>query len=600
MSIAATLSPTVPLRFLDANVRVERRRDATMVLRTEAPFESSDALVHDYLKHWAHVRPQTAFLAERNASGDGWRTVSYAEAYEKVEILAASFARRELGPDRPILILSGNGIDHQFVALAAMTAGIPYTPLSVAYSTMSGDLGKLRAIIKILDPGLVFAAQGEPFSRALAIDEIRGREVVIGDDYHIPGAISLAALLEPTAGCRRRRAIELPVETVAKILFTSGSTGTPKGVPTTHRMMCTSLSQVGAMWPFMLHHTPIILDWLPWSHVFGGSYSVNTVLRYGGTLYIDDGRPIPGEIDRTVRNLREIRPSLYWNVPKGYELLLPRLRLDEIARRNFYGDLTLMFYAGASLPAALWKELVELGRETAGRDIPMTTSWGLTETAPSITMVNRSALAPGNIGIPMPGLELKLVPHEGKLEARVRGPNVMRGYWKMKESQNAFDEEGFFCTGDAVAFVDPEDPAQGLIFDGRTTEDFKLSTGTWVNAAAIRLRAQSALSGLIADVVVTGADRNDIGLLILPAAGHSAGDSAYKERLRASLGSINDGATGTSQRIVRAIVLRQPPTFDSGEITEKGSLNSRLIRERRSDIIETLYLDAHPEIIKVS
>lgn len=602
MSIAATVQPALELQFLDANLSVERRPDASMILRTEAPLDSTDALVHGYLRKWALARPQQTFLAERNAAGDHWQTISYGEAYDAAARLATSFVARPLGPQRPIVILSGNGITHQLVALAAMMAGIPYTPLSVAYSTMSGDLGKLRAILKILDPGLVFAADGAPFARALSIDDMAGREIVVGHGHElVKGAISLATVLAtPFDETVSARASELPPQTIAKILFTSGSTGTPKGVPTTHRMMCTSLSQIAAMWPFMQDRAPVILDWLPWSHVFGGSFSVNTVLRHGGTLYIDDGKPIPGEVARTLRNLREVRPTLYWNVPRGYELLLPLLESDDTARQNFFGDLALMFYAGASLPAPLWRELVTLGMHTTGRDIPMTTSWGLTETAPSITMINRAALTPGNIGIPMPGLELKLVPHQGKLEARVRGPNVMDGYWNAPEANAAaFDEEGFFRTGDAVVFADPDDPAQGLIFDGRTTEDFKLLTGTWVDAAAIRLRAHAALAGLITDVVVTGADRNELGLLLLCAASHDLDDAAYRQRLAAALADLNKEASGASQRVARAIIMRQPPSFDSGEITEKGSLNARLIRERRSDLVEALYSDSHPDIIKV-
>jgi feruloyl-CoA synthase len=448
----------------------------------------------------------------------------------------------------------------------------------------------------------VFAAEAGPFKRALEIEEMRGREIILGRGHkNVPGATAFADLL---VACPDEDLVsrigQVTPDTVAKILFTSGSTGTPKGVPTTHRMMSASLAQVEMIWPHLLEQAPIILDWLPWSHVFGGSFSANTALRYGGTFYIDDGKPLPGEIARTLRNLREIRPTMYWNVPKGYELLLPLLRADRSACQNFYGDLALMFYAGASLPAPLWKDLVELGKQTTGRDIPMTTSWGLTETAPCITMINRSALAPGNIGIPMPGLELKLVPHQGKLEARVRGPNVMRGYWKMPEATAAaFDDEGFFLTGDAVIFADPNDCSQGLIFDGRTTEDFKLLTGTWVDAARMRLRAHASLAGLIADVVVVGADRDDIGLLVFPIAADSADDATYRSRLCTALTTINDGATGASQRIARVILLRQPPTFESGEITEKGSLNSRLIRERRRDLIEALYLDTHSDIIKI-
>jgi feruloyl-CoA synthase len=601
MPTRAVVQPVL-LRFLDADVRTERRPDGATVLRTEVPFEPVEELVHGYLHRWAVARPDQVFLAERTAVAGNWQTISYREAYDAAARLAKSFAARRLGPQRPILILSGNGITHQLVALAAVMAGIPYTPLSVAYSTMSGDLGKLRAILRKLDPGLVFAADAAPFARALGIDEMKNRDIVVGHGYEtINGGIALETLLaNPADDAVLRRARELPPQTVAKILFTSGSTGTPKGVPTTHRMMCTSLAQIETMWPFMRDHTPVILDWLPWSHVFGGSFSVNTVLRYGGTLYIDDGKPIPGEISRTLRNLKEVRPTLYWNVPRGYDLLLPLLRTDAEARQNFFSDLALMFYAGASLPAPLWQELVALGKQVTGRDIPMTTSWGLTETAPSITMVNRAALAPGNIGVPMPGLELKLVPHQGKLEARVRGPNVMTGYWNSPDATAAaFDEEDFFRTGDAVVFADPDDPSQGLIFDGRTTEDFKLLTGTWVDAAAIRLRAHAALAGLITDVVVTGADRNEIGLLLLCAAGCDADDAAYRTRLAAALADCNRQASGASQRITRAIIMREPPSFDLGEITEKGSLNARLIRERRADLVEALYSGSHPDVIAV-
>ena len=596
----AVVQSALELSFLDAGVSVERRPDGALVLRTEVPFAPTDALLHNYLREWGEARPDQTFLAERTTDGSAWRTISYGEAHAAAARLATAFAARELGPSRPILILSGNSIAHQLVALGAMMAGIPYAPLSVAYSTMSGDFGKLRAILRSLDPGLVFAAEAAPFARALAIDEMKGRAIVLGEGHaQVAGATALQSLLvDPADAAVLHRARELPSQTVAKILFTSGSTGMPKGVPTTHRMMCTSQSQIAVMWPFLRDHTPVILDWLPWSHVFGGSFSFNTVLRYGGTLYIDDGKPIPGEFARTIRNLREVRPTLYWNVPRGYELLLAVLESDAEVRQNFFGDLALMFYAGASLPAPLWRDLVTIGQRASGRVIPMTTSWGLTETAPSITMINRAVLAPGNIGIPMPGLALKLVPHQGKLEARVRGPNVMNGYWNAPEATAAaFDEEGYFRTGDAVILADPDDATQGVMFDGRTTEDFKLLTGTWVDAAAIRLRAHAAMAGLINDVVVTGADRDDVGLLLLCAAGHDPDDPAYRSRLAAALLRLNQGVSGASQCVARAIIMRQPPSFDSGEITEKGSLNARLIRERRAELVEVLHRGSHPDMI---
>jgi feruloyl-CoA synthase len=350
----------------------------------------------------------------------------------------------------------------------------------------------------------------------------------------------------------------------------------------------------------MKEQPPVILDWLPWSHVFGGSFAINTVLRYAGTLFIDDGKPSPADIGKTLRNIRDVSPTLYWNVPKGYELLIAGLRSDQVAARSFFDRLSLMFYAGASLSPRLWDELVALGKDMTGRSIPMTTSWGLTETAPSITMVNSDRLGPGNIGIPMPGLELKMVPAQGKYEARVRGPTVMTGYFRSADaSAAAFDEEGFFKTGDAIRLAKEDDASQGVMFDGRVAEDFKLTSGTWVDAAAIRLRALQALAGHALDVVVTGEDRHDIGLLIVPLTGIAV-DAAYRERVAHALSGVNRNMSGSSQRIVRALVLRDPPAFDAGEITEKGSLNARLIRQRRRELIEGLHQGTGDGIIRLA
>ena len=476
-----------------------------------------------------------------------------------------------------------------------MIAGVPYTPVSVAYSTLSSDFSRLKHVLQVLDPGLVFAEDAALFRRALSIPEMAGRTVVVGGSDVSDATIALTDLLtapilleEPT----------LNADTVAKILFTSGSTGTPKGVPTTHRMMCASLDQIEVLWPFMREHTPIILDWLPWSHVFGGSYAVNTVLRYMGTLFIDDGKPTPTDIGKTIRNIHDVSPTLYWNVPKGYELLIAGLRSDELAAQRFFERLAMMFYAGASLPPKLWEELVTFGRKITGRSIPMTTSWGLTETAPSITMVNSDRLAPGNVGIPMPGLELKLVPLHGKYEGRVRGPTVMKGYFRAPEATAAaFDEDGFFRTGDAIKLAD-SDPSKGVIFDGRVAEDFKLTTGTWVDSAGIRLRALHALAGLVLDVVVTGEDRNDIGLLIVALPG-TATDGEYRQRVSKALSGINAEHSGASRRVVRALILLDPPTFDSGEMTEKGSLNARLIRQRRRELVGQLHDGTHIDLILI-
>lgn len=584
------------LQFRQVDVRVERRADGAILLRTELGFECGTTLVHDYLGRAAASSPEKIFLAQRRRDNSGWETITYAAALKAAERVAG-FLWRSIGQStRPVLILSGNSIAHQLLALGAMMAGVPYTPTSVAYSTLSADFGRLKHILEVLDPGLVFAEDTGLFQRALSLPEMKGRMIVVGDDSEIPsGAICFADLVSsrPLVGKP-----ELTPERIAKILFTSGSTGTPKGVPTTHRMMCASLDQIELLWPFLTREAPTILDWLPWSHVFGGSFAVNTVLRYSGTLFIDDGKPTPGDIGKTVRNLRDVRPTLYWNVPKGYELLMPTLRSDETVAQGFFERLALMFYAGASLSPRLWEELVSLGREITGRTIPMTTSWGLTETAPSITMVNTDRLRPGNIGVPMPGLELKMVPTQGKYEARVRGPTVMSGYFRSPEASSAaFDEEGFFKTGDAIRLATEDDPSRGVMFDGRVAEDFKLTSGTWVDAAAIRLRALQALAGHAMDVVVTGEDCQDIGLLIVPIPG-VAPDAEYRQRVEQALSGINRNASGTSQCIARALILRDPLTFDFGEITEKGSLNARLIRQRRSELIERLHQDVGDEIIR--
>ena len=585
------------LEFAPVVVDVERLPDDVMILRTRMDFEEPDERFDQYLAHWAKATPDTVFMAERE--GESWRKVTYAQAYARARSIAAGLAQRDLGQDRPIMILSGNSVDHQIVALAAMMAGVPYAPISVAYSTVSQDFAKLRHIIGLLDPGLVFVVDAKPFARALSIDEMAGREIVaIHNVDAVPGVRPLASVESADATALDARAATIGPDTIAKILFTSGSTGVPKGVITTHRMMGSTQRQMALLWPFLTKEKPIILDWLPWSHVFGGTFCVGIVLRYGGSFHIDDGKPMASEFPKTVRNLREISPTFYWSVPKGYEFLLAALNADEALRQSFCRDLKMMFYAGASLPEPVWRALERHCKNTSGRHVPMLTSWGLTETAPSITMVPNAHCAAGNVGVPVPGLELKLIPNRGKLEARVRGPNITPGYWRMPEATHgAFDADGFFLTGDALLFVDKRDPARGMRFDGRVTEDFKLLTGTWVNVGEIRGRANAALAGLASDTVVTAPDRDDLGLLIIAAPGHIPDDEIYLEKLRQALTQMNSQVSGTSNIIARAIVLETPPSLDSGEITDKGSLNSRLILQNRFDVVDRLYSDDDPDVI---
>jgi feruloyl-CoA synthase len=581
-------------------VTATRDPDGTIRVRTNEPLPPYTDRVHDHLFHWAKQKPAHRFLAERRAGQDGWASVTYSEAADHVRRIAAALAERPLSERRPIVILSGNAIEHKILSLAAMTAGVPFAPVSVAYSLVSQDLGKLRHILKLLDPGLVYVANAETFKRALTIPEMAGREIVAGTPSPDVKTTPFAELLNGgSAAALANAEAKIGPDSILKFLFTSGSTGIPKAVVTTHRMLNSNLAMLEHMWPFMYARPPVLVDWLPWSHVFGGNHNFGQVVKNGGTLYIDDGKPIPGEIDKTVRNLREISPTIYLNVPKGFELLAPHLAKDAELRRSFFADLEAMFYAGASLPDHLSRSLRDLAEQEVPHNPPsMISSWGLTETAPAALMSNRHGTEIGNIGAPPPGMTLKLVPNGDKLEIRCAGPNVTRGYWNMpQETQAAFDEEGFFITGDAVTFIDEADAARGFRFNGRTVEDFKLTSGTRVHAAQIWARARQALGPLAFDVVVAAPDRDDVGLMIFPPAGRTL-DPDYRAQLRSALQKMNEGVTGSSRSVARAIVLTEPPSLDAGEITDKGSLNSRGIRERRKAVVDRLYDDGDPEVIR--
>jgi feruloyl-CoA synthase len=597
-------SPSAPshARFRPVTIDTQRDPDGTIRMRAREALPPYPHRLHDYLFSWAKRTPSAILLAERRPGQQGWATVSYGEAAEKIGAIAAALAQRDLSPERPVMILSGNAIEHQLLALGAMTAGIPFAPISVAYSLVSQDLGKLRHILKLLDPGLVYAANGAAFARALTITEMAGREIVVGTTVaELPGATPFSELLK---GAPRdaldAAAKKINADTIAKFLFTSGSTGIPKGVITTHRMLNSNLAMQDYIWPFMAARRPVLVDWLPWSHVFGGNHNFNQVLKNGGTLYIDDGKPIPAEFEKSVANLREISSSIYLNVPKGFELLLPYLKSDEVLRQKFFAELDAMFYAAATLPQHLWSGFAEVAAQQRPHSpTSMISGWGLTETSPAALILNRHDAEVGNIGPPMPGTDVKLVPHGDKLEVRVRGPNVTPGYWRMPElTRAAFDEEGYFITGDAVTFVDENDCARGFRFNGRTVEDFKLTSGTRVHAADVWARARAALGPLVFDVVVAAPDRDDVGLMIFPAAGVTP-DDAYREKLRAALVKMNEDITGSSRLIRRAIVLTETPSLDAGEITDKGSLNARGIRDRRAAIVDKLYDDTDSNVILV-
>ena len=500
-----------------------------------------------------------------------------------------------------MLILSGNSIEHLLMLLGAYTAGVPAVPLSTAYSLLSRDHERVRAIAGLCTPGMVFADDGAAFGPALAAVADRVPVAVVARAVQ-PGTLALEDLeaTEPQADVERAFTALGP-DTVAKILLTSGSTGAPKGVINTHRMLCSNQEALGRVWPFMAAEPPVLVDWLPWSHTFGGNHNLGQVLAFGGTLHIDDGKPVPALFARTVAALRDVAPTVYYNVPAGYALLAPRLEADRALAETFFSRLRFMFYAAAALPQGLWDRLRALADEVADREVPLTASWGTTETAPGATTAHFASARCGCIGVPLPGVTLKLAPQGDRFELRLRGPNITPGYHRdPAATAAAFDAEGFYRSGDAARFVDPGDPGQGLLFDGRLAENFKLLTGTWVIAGQVRTALVSE-AGVLTDAVIAGHDRAYAAALAWVSQGEArracgagpAEDVALDDpRLRAHLGDalagLNRGA-GSAARVERLLLLAEPPSLDAGEITDKGYLNQRACLARRADAVEVLF-----------
>jgi feruloyl-CoA synthase len=556
---------------------MERRRDGSTLLRSPERLRPSARCVTEWLAQWSDRAPERAFLAEREAKG-GWRKVSYREAYGAARRIGQAVLDLGLGPDRPVAILSDNSVDHGLLALGAMHVGVPVVPISPAYSLMSKDFGKLKHIFELVRPGLVYASDPQKFAPALA---------AVG-----ASSMPVEKLLETNPGSTlEREHAKVGEETIAKILFTSGSTGLPKGVINTHRMLCTNQQQLAQAWPFVEDRPPVVVDWLPWNHTFGSNHNFNLVLRNGGTLYIDGGKPVPGLAETTVRNLKDVAPTMYFNVPRGFDLLLPFLEQDADLRRKFFSELDVLFYAAAALPQPLWDRLKKLARAQDRAGLAMLSAWGSTETSPLATSVHFMMERPGIIGLPVAGCELKLVPAAGKLEVRVRGPNITPGYYRRDDlTRAAFDDEGFYCIGDAVKFADPEDPAKGIVFDGRVAEDFKLTTGTWVHVGALRMRLIAAGDPLIQDAVITGHDRDEIGALVfLSPAARELSQDALAEKLDAALEKLKSEGSGSSTHPTRLALMTEPPSIDANEITDKGYVNQRAVLERRAALVEKLY-----------
>jgi feruloyl-CoA synthase len=564
------------LRFAPAKVELEKRPDGTTLLRSPMTLGACARCVTEWLVDWAQKTPDRAFLAER-ADG-GWRRLSYRETLDAVRRIAQGLLARGLSAERPLAILSDNSVDHALLALAAQHVGIPVAPISPAYSLMSKDHAKLKYIFELLEPGLVWTADAAKFAPALT---------AVG-----ASATPLAELSSNAAGADVDTAHALVgPDTIAKILFTSGSTGQPKGVINTHRMLTSNQQMTAQGWPWVEDRPPVLVEWLPWNHTFGGNHDFNLVLRNGGTLYIDGGKPVPGLIETTAKNLSEISPTMYFNVPRGFDLLLPFLEKDAALRKNFFRELDMVFYAGAALPQNLWERIEKLAVAEKGGKLAMLSAWGSTETSPLATQVHFHIPAAGVIGLPVAGCTIKLVPSGGKLEIRVKGPNVTPGYYKREDlTRAAFDEEGFYRIGDAVKFADSNDPAKGIVFDGRVAEDFKLSTGTWVSVGSVRVRLIAACNPIVQDAVITGHDREEIGaLLFLSPAAQGMTPETIRGKLAKGLRALAAEGGGSSMRPTRVLVLHEPPSIDANEITDKGYINQGAVLARRRDLVEKLY-----------
>ena len=595
--------------FARPEVVHERRADGCHVLRSVRHLNDVPASLGVLLERRAADHPARPFLAERLVAG-GWRHLTYEEAARAANAIGQSLLDRGLGPERPLLILAENGIEHGLMMLGAMHVGVPVVPVSTAYARLSQDFGKLRYIFDLVGPGLIYVDDASAYAKALAAIGATGIEIVASrgslDTIRVTPFSTLMEV-RPTPAVDAAFARVGP-DTVAKILFTSGSTGQPKGVINTQRMMCANQESAAAAWTFLADHPPVIVDWLPWNHTFGGNHNFNMMLRHGGTLYIDAGKPVPALIGRTVANLREVSPTVYFNVPRGYAVLLDHLEKDEALLQSFFARLDLLFYAAAALPQTLWDRLERLGEKVRGRKVPFISSWGMTETAPAVTMVHFPIDRPGNIGVPGPGMAVKLAPVGDKLEIRVKGPNVTPGYYKAPDlTAKTFDEEGWLRTGDAARFADPADPAAGLLFDGRVAENFKLSSGTWVNVGMLRPQVIAAGAPVIEDAVITGHDRDEIGLLVFPSlAGlrslcpelgadtrleDMVGRPAVRAALAEGLSRHNANVQGSSMRIARALLMTEPPSIDANEITDKGYLNQRAVLTKRAALVERLHAE---------
>jgi feruloyl-CoA synthase len=609
-----TIARTPAELFVDPAVILEARPDGSRLFRSALALPAYSRCSGEWLERWAAETPDAILIAERGADGE-WVKVTYGDALARVYRIGTWLLGQNLSPERPVLVLSDNGVEHALLMLACLHVGVPISPVSPGNSLLSKDFAKLKANVELLRPGVIFADPIERFLPAIAAVQALHDGVVVAGGRSQPqaGILPFAEIekvgADTTANFAAVHAAfeAITPDTIAKFLFTSGSVGAPKAVITTQRMMCSNAEMKSVIWPFLNRQKPVIVDWLPWSHVFGGSHNFNKVVRFGGSIYVDDGKPAPALLHKTVKNLTDVAPTIYFSVPLAYALLVAKLRDDAALRKNFFSRLQIIFYAGAALPQSTWDELERLAVMELGHPVVMLSSWGSTETAPACTDCHFQAVRSGVIGVPVPGTTLKLVPVADKLEVRVKGPNLFPGYWKQPAlTKAAFDEEGFYMIGDAVEFVDPARPEQGLLFDGRVAEDFKLLSGTWVHVGSLRVAGISALSPVAQDIVVTGHDRDEIGFMIFPnvaecrriaglgddaASDAVLGHPAIKERLREGLLRMKRDGGGSSTYPTRVLLMGEPPSGEAGEITDKGYINQCAVLTRRADLVPYLYSD---------